>query len=134
MAKRTTFLNVDLDITSAADLTPLASAVEAAGAIVLTCHRAPDGSFCMLVEVGEDTHSMADTIDRLIDLVDTLDTVPRRLFDEADSRTFNVGIEAGQQPEVHVEQLEPAQVAAIGRLHAGVAVTLYPPSDDELER
>jgi hypothetical protein len=119
----TAFLNVDLDILSAAPLEPLVSAF---------------GKRVLVLYVGGERHrheahlelaSLVPTADvairRLVKLVEGLPKPARRAWNGARSRVFNIGIQAGFEPRSRELLVSQATVDAIARVRGSIFVTVY---------
>lgn len=125
----TTFLNVDLDVWAAYDLAPL---VEALGPHVTDLFTGPaeveEGAYQAHLELGEgerDPWNPDAAIQAFVRLIDALPPSTKRLWDEANRRTFDVGIQAGLTPRAYQCSLRPDTLAAVSRLNANVALTVY---------
>jgi hypothetical protein len=122
----TCFLNVDLDVLSRRRLEPLASALERRGLFVH--YVGPEGSrqgahFSLTSIAGV---SSADTLmQKLAGHIAALPPTVRVLWDNAASRTFNVGIQAGVQPPSHEVCIASQTVALVAALGAQVVITTY---------
>lgn len=123
----THFLNVDLDVFSKTPLDPLADAF---GAKVVVLHSGKRGRrYSAHFEVGEYVRNPhADRlIGRLVHLVKRLPRSARRLWNNADVREFNIGIEAAKTSPVFELRLRPETVAAVAGVRGRIAVTIYGP-------
>jgi hypothetical protein len=58
-------------------------------------------------------------------LIEDLPPVAKRLWDEANLRNFDVGIQGGVTPRAFQFSLRPDTLAAVSRLKANVALTVY---------
>jgi hypothetical protein len=123
----TTFLNVDLEVISRAPLDPL---VQAFGRKVDVLHVGPWGQrYAAHVEVaGSGYRANADLlIRRLVTLVKALPRNARRLWDTAQSREFNVGIEAAAKSRTFELRLEPETLMAVAGVAGRIVITVYAP-------
>ncbi|MGE5835990.1 MAG: hypothetical protein ACM4AI_16025 [Acidobacteriota bacterium] len=64
-------------------------------------------------------------IGELLGLIDNLPTAARRLWDRADARVFDIGMQAGFHPHSHTLKLSSGTIRRLADLHATVAVTTY---------
>ena len=124
--KETEFANVDLDIISKV---PLDNLVAALGSRVLPLYvgrnrrRYPAS---LELPIGASSPRTADsTIRRLAALIDRLPPTARALWDSAQSRTFNIGINGGLGPRAHEIPLQAKTIAEVARLGGCIAVTIY---------
>jgi hypothetical protein len=123
----TTFLNVDLDIWSRA---PLDDLVTAFGRKVVVLYVGKEGrQYGAHLEVGVPPADADRTIRRFVTLVDSLPRSPRKIWDSARVRQFNVGIQAGASPPAYELRLQPATVEAVAGIGARIAVTIYAPDE-----
>jgi len=123
----TTFLNVDLEVISRTPLDPL---VRAFGRKVDVLHVGPWGRrYGAHVEVaGSGYRGNADSlIRRLVTLVKALPRNARRLWDTAQSRVFNVGIEAAAKSRTFELRLEPETLMAVAGVAGCIVITVYAP-------
>jgi hypothetical protein len=123
----TTFLNVDLEVISRTPLDPL---VQAFGRKVDVLHVGPWGRrYGAHVEVaGSGYRGNADSlIRRLVTLVKALPRNARRLWDAAQSRELNVGIEAAAKSRTFELRLEPETLMAVAGVASRIVITVYAP-------
>jgi hypothetical protein len=119
----THFLNVDLDIYSNSDLQPL---VDAFGkkVSVLHCGRI-HRTYKAVLEVTKYTTNPDATIRALCDLIAALPAPAKRLWKEAKSRDFSIGIQAGEQPNSTDFALSADTVMQAAKVGARILITVY---------
>ena len=127
----TNFLNVDLDIWSNEPLDPL---VKALGRDIFDLHVGPEGArYSAHLEVsGSIARGGAE--EHLREFVRRIEALParaRRLWDGAQRREFNIGIDAGWTRRVFELKLQPATLRQAALVKAGVVVTIYAVREDE---
>jgi len=123
----TKFVNVDLDVWSR---TPLDGLVTAFGRKVVVLYVGKEGrQHGAHLEVGVSPLDADRTIRRFVALVDSLPRSPRKIWDSARVRQFNVGIQAGASPPAYELRLQPATVEAVARIGAQIAVRIYAPAE-----
>jgi hypothetical protein len=125
----TRFLNVDLDIFAKV---PLDAIVEAFGDDVIVLHAGRRGrrysAHVELSHSGRESAQQADRVVRqLVRLVDRLPRRARRLWNQADAREFNLGIEAAARSRVFELRLHPATLEAVAKVDGRIVVTVYAP-------
>jgi hypothetical protein len=123
----TTFLNVDLDIWSAAPLEPL---VATFGRRVVVLHTGKEGRryVAHLELAGISQSRSADrAIRALVALVRTLPPRSRALWNRARTRDFNIGIQAASAPYAYELPVEPETIRAVAGVNARIVVTVYAP-------
>lgn len=129
------FLNVDLDIESATDLTGLAAELEK-GAVILHAGSTGRGKNMLSVvrleslDLGA-VHGPDAVIHDLCGVIEALSPAGRALWYSATVRQFDVGYDA-QPTSGHPAArfvLRPDTIGRIARLGATLAVTVYPPDE-----
>ena len=124
----TQFLNVDLDVFSRAPLDPL---VAAFGRKV-SVHYVGRERRCYSAHLsiaGSGLRANADRlIRRFVALVDGLPSDQRRHWATAESRQFNLGIEAAAKSPPFELSLHPATLEAIVSVGGSVVITVYAPA------
>jgi hypothetical protein len=119
----THFLNVDLDIFSKSELEPL---VEAFGDKVCIHYLGREKKFYSAHISLSRTRKQADfLIQEFARLIERLPRPARKLWDSAISRTFNIGIQAGKQPQSFETALSQETIRQVSALKATIAVTIY---------
>jgi len=122
---RTAFLNVDLDIWSR---TPLERLVTAFGRQVIVLNVGEENGRwgAHLEHATNGSRSDVDTaIQRLVRMVERLPSDVRKVWDRAERREFNVGIQSGVTPYASEFRVEPGTLEAIARVNARLVVTVY---------
>ena len=119
----TRFLNVDLDLWSAASLDPL---VKAFGRTVLVLYSGKEGRrYSAHLELATPLADADRVIRRFVRLVERLPRTARTLWNRAQTREFNIGVQAEATPLRYDLQLKPETVLAMARVHARLGVTVY---------
>lgn len=125
---RTHALGVDLAVYSKVRLTALAAAF---GERVLVHFEGRAGSRYLaafqlhtweMTELTEDQE-----IRRLVTMVRRLPPAARRLWNGAQSRTFDIGVQARETPPSAAFTLSAATIAAVASVRARIAITTYAP-------
>ena len=123
----TQFLNVDLDMFSQVPLDPI---VEAFGTKVFVLHVGKWGRrYSAHVELSDSgTDKRADRlVRRLVGLVKKLPRRARSVWNEAESREFNLGIEAAARSRMFELRLEPETLKAVASVGGRIVITVYAP-------
>lgn len=118
-AHKNGFLNVDLDITCPSGLDALLAAL--AENMILLVHY---GDFASL-ETNTDHDNPSATIIDIAEIIESLDQPLRRVWDEAEKRILNVGVEASAVGAQHIVALSPVAIARVTRINAGIEFTIY---------
>ena len=119
------FLNVDLEVRSPTDLQPL---IDDLGEDVVNLHAGRVHDHHLATFEATVTGDANHLIGYFCGLVDNLAPEARRSWDEAFSKVFDIGYEAGVGPKSYESDLQPETVAAVARVGAAIRVTIYPPS------
>ena len=127
MTRTAEFLNVDLDVWSREDLTPLVEALEP-GLFALHLTRVGRG-WRARFELSRQPKTADAAIRRLAAAVERLPAGQRARWRRATRREFNIGIQAAAEPHAGEFPIEAATVARVARLGGRLAVTLYAPPE-----
>jgi hypothetical protein len=122
----TCFLSVDLDIFSRVPLDPI---VQAFGKKVLVLHVGRWGHhYSANVELLDCYRQNADRqIWRLVELVKKLPRSARRLWNDAEVKEFNIGIEAAVKSRLFELRLQPETLQAVASVDGRIVITVYAP-------
>ena len=92
------YLNTDLDLTSADDLTALAAAFQTEGLISLQLARGEDGQWYASFERSGLEDQPEETISALLAVVESLGESLRSVWFGCTLREFNIGYDCGSKP------------------------------------
>ena len=122
---RSVFLNVDLEVFSDSDLKPLADALKRS----LTVHYLgmEFGKHKAYFELSTPPKTPDAAIIRYCNLIQKLRPDKRRLWDHAESRSFDIGFETPQEDRYFWGAIGPEAVRAAGEIGAQIAITIYGP-------
>jgi hypothetical protein len=120
---KTTFLNVDLDISSRQDLAPLAEAFRPR-LIALHVGRIRNRYWARL-ELRTQPSNPNVAIRRLVSAIASLPGRQRACWKRATRRDFNIGIQAAEEPRHSEFSVAPATVKMVGRVGARIVITVY---------
>jgi hypothetical protein len=119
----TRFLNVDLDVFASVPLERLAVVL---GARALVLHVGRHGRTYRAHFELRRQHASADrTIRELVALLRRLPRPSRALWNRADRRDFNIGIQGGRHPHSYEIGLQPATLQLISSVNARLVITVY---------
>lgn len=123
------FITVDLDVRTqpGGSLDALARALASTGTIQNDQHDG-EGQFVSFA-LGEQHETIASNVAAIIAVIQRLDPPARSEWDGAASRVFNVGIEAGHEPDQPIVALDAEVVSAAADHEAGITFTHYPCND-----
>jgi hypothetical protein len=133
----TTFLNVDLDVWAACDLAPFVEALGDHVSDMFTgAAQVEEGAYQTHLELAiEERPGNPDAaIQAFAKLIDELPPAAKRLWDEANLRNFDIGIQGGVTPRAFQFSLHPDTLAAASRLKANIALTVYSVDVAHLQR
>ena len=118
------YLNVDLEIDSAADLTPI---VEAFGADVDVMFNGDWGRHHRAAfEIGGSHASANEDIEFFCTLIEALSDGARALWNGSFSRTFDLGFESGDTSPSYRLVLAAETIERVSKIGGSLAVTIYP--------
>jgi len=122
------FLNVDLDIESTEDMGPLAAALEP---YAYELER-PPGRASFELNQSVWGNMPEHLILEFVRAVKALPPAARGIWDRAQNRTFDIGIQSGRHPFHETYPLRPGALRAAAEIGAAIAVTVYAlaPEDD----
>lgn len=118
------FLNVDLEVISKVDPTPLAKSLNKKAGVQY-CGRlerdylAAFGSWCL-------TRSLERKLAAFCDLLEALPPPAAHIWKQASRRTFDIGVGSGNERPALALRITPATLARVTALGATIAVTVYP--------
>ena len=127
----TNFLNVDLDIWSDEPLGPL---VKALGRDIFDLHVGPEGALYSAHLEVSGSIARGGAEGRIREFVRRIEALParaRRLWDGAQRREFNIGIDAGWKPRVFELKLQPTTLRKAALAKAGIVITIYAVREDK---
>ena len=123
MYKKTTFLNVDLDISSREDLASLAAALRPR-LFALHVGRTRKRYWARL-ELRTQPRSPDAAIRRLVRAIQSLPRRQQACWKRATARDFNIGIQAAEEPRNSEFSVAPATVQMVGRVRGRIIITVY---------
>lgn len=120
------YLNTDLDLISADDLTALAAAFEAARITPLDVWRGEDGLWYARFETDEQHTEPEPNIAAMLAVVESLASPLRSIWAGCTLREFNIGYDCGLEPWAFNQGLSAELLGRMAAAGASVRVTLYP--------
>ncbi len=121
------YLNTDLDLTSADDLTELAKAFEATGVTALHVTHCEDGSWRAIFETSESNYLQPEQdISTMVSAIESLSEVLRTIWLRCTQREFNIGYDCGDEPWEFNQGLSNQLLGRIAATGATLRITLYP--------
>lgn len=121
--RKTSFLNVDLDISSREDLGPVAEALRPK-LIVLHVGRVRT-MYRARFELRAQPRTPDVAIRRLVSAIEHLPARQRAGWKRATTRDFNIGIQAAEEPRHAEFPVDQATVRMVGKIGARIVITVY---------
>lgn len=123
--EETQFINVDFDIRSKSDLGPLLAAL--GEQVCASCNKLGPRTYWVHGDLSSAPESADAAIRSLSSLINELPPTPRKLWDKATTREFDIGVEAAMQPFCYEMVLSAEAVDAAAKLNARIRFTVYAP-------
>jgi hypothetical protein len=120
------YLNTDLDLTSAEDLTALAAAFESGGAPALQVTHGADALWHAIFETSAQFAEPEPNIAAMLAIVESLAGPLRSMWDGCTLREFNIGYDCGDEPWAFNQGLPADLLGRMAAAGASLRVTLYP--------
>ena len=127
--KATHFMNVDLDVSSRFDLQPLVSAL---GKRVRVYYlERVKRTYRAALAVEKPTKDADSTILAFCELIQSLSEDDLRHWQDAKTREFNIGIQAGVRPHDSLFLVEAETLKTVAAIGGCIGVTVYPPEQSK---
>ena len=120
------YLNTDLDLTSAGDLTALAAGFESGGVPPLHVTRRADALWYATFETSVQFTEPAPNIAAMLAIVESLPGPLRAMWDGCTQREFNIGYDCGNEPWAFNQGLPADLLGRMAAAGTSLRVTLYP--------
>jgi hypothetical protein len=117
----TQFLNVDLDIRARAGLEELLRSMAPS---VIVMYQAEQSAS---VELNESYLSLDETIVKFAELIKSLPSQARNIWDQCEERAINIGIQAGNEPHAATFAISSKTVLMLAEAKFEVIITTYAP-------
>jgi hypothetical protein len=127
------YLNTDLVLTSADDLTALTAAFNARGLFTLRCDCHDDGIWYASFETDDlhDRRQPEQDIIAMLAVVESLDESLRAVWSGCTLREFDIGYDCGSKPWAFNQGLTNLLLGRIAAAGASLRITLYPPAREK---
>lgn len=120
------YLNTDLDLTSADDLTALAVAFKAGGVPPLHVTPGDNGLWYACFETDDTYVEPEPNIAAMLKVVEKLVPTLRTVWDHCMRREFNVGYDCGSEPWAFNQGVSAELLGRMAAVGASLRITLYP--------
>jgi hypothetical protein len=126
---RVRYLNTDLLLESAEDLTPIA---EAFGDDVVVLHNGrAKGNHLASFEIAGSHAGADEDVKYFVALIEALPPKARALWERCHSRKFDLGYRSGYDTPSYTTELRASTIQAMAPLNASLVITIYPRGDDD---
>ena len=120
------YLNTDLDLRSGVDLTELIGAFETAGVFSLYGATGEEGDWHASFETQKQHTEPESNIAEMLNVVESLSSPLRAVWDRCELREFNIGYDCGDEPWAFNQGLSPALLGRMSAAGAALRITIYP--------
>jgi hypothetical protein len=121
------YLNTDLDLVSADDLTPLAAALEAAGLLRLHVGKQDDGLWHARFEPSEQHESPEESIAALLPPIESLIGPLSDAWAGCLERELSIGYQSGHAPRPLEHAISSPLLGRAAALGVSLGIVLYSP-------
>jgi hypothetical protein len=125
MEAATHYLNTDLELSSAEELSAIATVFEAQGLLCLHLN-CDEGLWQATFEANRDHLEPETSIAQMMTLIESLPPPLQALWANCHSRIFDIGYYCADQPWAFNQKLSSQILARIAAVNAAVQITLYP--------
>ncbi len=122
------YLNTDLELESAHDLSLIVKKLHAEGCVILYDGKLDELNFATF-EVSLQSTNPDDTVGKFVKHIDSLPAEARTAFDNCCSRVVDIAFESGDEPSSFSSVLALGTIIELSRLGISVSITIYPPSE-----
>lgn len=126
------YLNTDLDLVCAENLTDLAQAFEISGTWPLCVTKGDDGMWHARFETNESHAEPAPNIAQMLAIIESLAEPLRSLWTRCTLREFDIGYDCGAEPWAFNQGLPADLLGRIAAAGASLRITLYPDRDENV--
>ena len=127
MEDRISYLNTDLDLVSADDLTPLTSALEALGLLLLYVEQREDSLWHAGLEPAEQYDGPEAGVAALLRAIESLSEPLAAAWAACIARELSVGYQCGNEPRSVEHGLSSPLLGRAAALGASLNIVLYAP-------
>jgi hypothetical protein len=125
------YLNTDLDLISAEDLTALAAAFKSGGVPPIRVTHETDALWYATFETTAQFAAPEPNIAVMLTIVESLTRPLRLMWDGCTRREFNIGYDCGEKPWAFNQGLPADLLGRMAAAGASLRVTLYPDREPE---
>jgi len=121
------YLNTDLDLRSAKDLTALSDFFKSHGAYCLHVTHGEDDLYYATLEADTTCREPEQSISALMSIVESLKGSEKLLWRSCTLREFNIGYDCGSEPWAFNHAISNPLLHRLATAGAALRLTLYPP-------
>ena len=125
------YINTDLDLESAQDLTAITGAFEARGFVTLHLTHDEDERWSARFEVDNRHSEPEPTIAAMLIVIESLSDSLRALWSRCTLREFNIGYDCGSKPWAFNQGLSSQLLGRMAASGASLGITLYPQREEK---
>jgi hypothetical protein len=129
MNDRICYLNTDLDLVCADDLTEIAKAFDALGAPPLHVTKGDDGLWYTTFETNEQHEEPGPNISEMLAIIESFAVPLQSLWTRCSLREFNIGYDCGAEPWAFNQALSTELLRRMAAVGCTLRITLYPDRD-----
>jgi hypothetical protein len=116
------FLNIDLDIESKVDISPIVD--EFGDRVSVHRNEHYEGQYCVSFENGYMKEN--EIIEEYVSLVDGLSPRSKKIWDSCSKREFDFGYNSGETPNNFHSKISANSINSLAKVGGSVVITIYP--------
>jgi hypothetical protein len=128
-----TYLNTDLDLISAQDLSGLGAAFDQGGAPPLHVTKGDDGLWYSIIETKNCHAEPEASITEMVSIVESFSEKEFAAWQHCTKREFNIGYDCGPKPWGFNQGLSTELLGRIAAIGASLRITIYPQKREEAD-
>jgi hypothetical protein len=117
------FLNVDLDIESTNDISPIVQ--EFSGRLSIMRNEQKEGLYIASFETGYEEENKI--VEEYVSLIEGLSPEAIEIWNNCTKREFDFGYDSGDWPNDFHSKISEKSIKSLARVGGSVTVTIYPP-------
>jgi hypothetical protein len=120
------YLNTDLDLRSASDLSDLGAYFETQGMWLLHVTKSDDGTWYATIETEVSYDEPAKNIDAILNAIESMPAPHQHAWSNCSIREFNVGYDCGDEPWAYNQAISSDLLGRLAKVGGSLRITLYP--------
>ena len=122
--KKTEFLNIDLDLESAEDISPIIA--EFSDSVIILNREKENNIYKVSLELSGIEGDPEYLFKQYISLINGLSSQAKKLWFGCTKREFDLGFECGYEPREIQNKLSSNILSSLSNLDASIVITVYP--------